>query len=284
MPSIAQVIVEAAQVLRRAGVQEARREAGSLLAHAIARDRTFLITHADEGLTADEVSRFRKVVERRASGEPLQYIKGEQEFFSLDFEVTPAVLIPRPETELLVETALEFLRETAQPFICDVGTGSGCIIITLLHELSQARGLALDISPAALQVAARNASRHRVRERLALVASDCFSALDAASARFSIIVSNPPYIAESALEGLQREVSEHEPRVALTPGADGLLVVKRIAADASRFLNSGGHLLMEIGFDQHEAAAQLFETAVWQLLDIRKDLRGIPRIAVIRKK
>lgn len=283
--SIAQGIVEAAQLLRRAGVPEARREAGSLLAHVVARERTFLITHADELLESDELKRFREAVARRAAGEPLQYITGQQEFFGLDFEVTPAVLIPRPETELLVEQALELLKKEGEPsFICDVGTGSGCIAVTLLHEQTQARVLALDISPPALQVAARNAARHRVRERLSLLASDCFSALDASRARFSLIVSNPPYVTASAHEDLQREVREHEPRTALTPGADGLLIIKRLAADAPRFLNSGGHLLLEIGYDQHAAARQLFDTKVWQLLDIHKDLQGIPRTVVAKKR
>jgi release factor glutamine methyltransferase len=282
--SIAEAIVEAAQALRRAGLAEARRAAGSLLAHVISRDRTFLITHAERVLDADELRRFRAAVERRAAGEPLQYITGRQEFFGLDFEVTPDVLIPRPETELLVETALELLTETSAPALfCEVGTGSGCIAVTLLHEQQQLRGVALDISPPALRVAARNAARHQVSERLSLVASDCFSALDA-SARFSMIVSNPPYVAESALDTLQREVREHEPRVALTPGGDGLRIIKRIIEDAPRFLNSGGHLLLEIGYDQHEAIPALFDAAVWRLLGIRKDLQGIPRTVVARKK
>ncbi|MDX6695785.1 MAG: release factor glutamine methyltransferase [Blastocatellia bacterium] len=288
--SIAEALVEAAQALRRAGVAEARREAGSLLADTVARDRTFLITHAEQLLGPDELSRFREAVKRREAGEPLQYITGRQEFFGLDFEVTPAVLIPRPETELLVETALELLAETtetdAPPLVCDVGTGSGCIIVTLLHERRRMRGVALDISPPALRVAARNAARHHVSERLSLVASDCFSALDASSARFSMIVSNPPYIAESALDGLQREVHEHEPRAALTPGGDGLRVIERIIEDAPPFLNSGGHLLLEIGYDQHEAIRASFAAAAtaWQLLDIRTDLQGIPRAVVARKK
>ncbi|MBD0325101.1 MAG: peptide chain release factor N(5)-glutamine methyltransferase [Pyrinomonadaceae bacterium] len=286
LPSIAQVIVEAAQVLRRAGVPEARREAGSLLAHATAHDRTFLIMHADDLLSLDEMKRFRELVERRSSGEPLQYITGRQEFFSLDFEVTPDVLIPRPETELLVETALELLKETEQPqpLICDVGTGSGCIIITLLHERTKARGVAIDISPPALRVAARNAARLNVHDRLTFIASDCFSALRASSVRFKMIVSNPPYVSSGVMDGLQREVREHEPRVALTPGADGLLIIRRIAAEAAGFLDSGGHLLLEIGFDQHKSVAQLFDPQVWQLLDIHKDLQGIPRTVAVRKK
>jgi release factor glutamine methyltransferase len=282
---IAQVIVEAAQVLRRAGVPEARREAGSLLAHQIARDRTFLIAHADELLAAEDVNGFRSFVERRAAGEPLQYITGRQEFFGLDFEVTPDVLIPRPETELLVETALGLLRETTrEPLVCDVGTGSGCIPVALLHEHAHARALALDISPAALRVAARNSLRHNVRERLHLVASDCFGGIDSKTTRFSMIVSNPPYVAARALEGLQREVRDYEPRVALTPGADGLVIIRRIILDAPRFLLSGGHLLLEIGYDQHEAVAELINGDIWQLLDIHKDLQGIPRIVAARKK
>lgn len=283
--SIVELIVEAARVLRRAGVAEARREAGSLLAQTIERDRTFLITHADELLAPEDASRFRAFVERRASGEPLQYITGHQEFYTLDFIVTPDVLIPRPETELLVETALDLFDKTGQsPHICDVGTGSGCIAITLLHELPQARAVALDISPPALLVAARNAARHNVSERLSLIASDCFAALDSSSAQFSMIVSNPPYINADALDGLQREVRDHEPRQALTPGVDGLIIIRRIVADAPRFLRSGGHLLIEIGYDQHEAITPLLDTDIWELLDIRQDLQGIPRTVVAKKK
>lgn len=285
--SIAQLIVEAAQALRRAGVPEARREAGSLLAHVIARDRTFLITHADESVAPADAGRFRACVQRRAAGEPLQYITGCQEFFGLDFEVTPDVLIPRPETELLVETALAILKETKEetndaPLVCDAGTGTGCIAITLLHEQTELRAVALDISPQALRVATRNAARHAVSNRLTFIASDCFDALDAASAQFSLIVSNPPYIEAGVLDGLQREVREHEPRLALSPGTDGLLVIKRLIEDAPRFLKPGGHLLLEIGFDQHEAVTQLINAGAWQLLDIRKDLQGIPRVVVAK--
>lgn len=279
------LIAEAAQVLARAGVPEARREAMSLVAHTIARDRTFLLTHPEHALAPAEVDRLREFVARRAAGEPLQYITGHQEFYGLDFEVTPDVLIPRPETELLVETALVLLdAEDAAPLICDVGTGSGCIPIALLHERTEMRAVGLDISTSALCVAARNAARLSVGGRLTLVASDCFAALDARCARFTMIVSNPPYVAEGSLAGLQREVREHEPRVALTPGTEGLRIIRRLVADAPQFLQSGGHLLMEIGFDQHEAVRRLVDPQVWQLLDIHKDLQGIPRIVTLRKK
>lgn len=282
--SIAEAMLEAAQALRRAGVPESRREAASLLAHVVDRDRTFLITHAEERLPAQALTDFRSLVERRAKGEPLQYIKGRTEFFKLDFEVTPDVLIPRPETELLVETALDLLDGADEPAICDVGTGSGCIIISILHELERARGLGIDISTAALRVARRNTKRHGVEERLSLIQSDCFEALDELHARFNLIVSNPPYVAEAALDGLQREVRDFEPRVALTPGGDGLRVIRRLLTDAPRFLQTGGHLLMEIGFDQHEAVERLIDARTWELLDIHKDLQGIPRTIALKKK
>ncbi len=282
--SIARAIVEAAQILRQAGVPEERREAASLLEHVTGHDRTFMITHAETALSSSDVRSLRNLVERRAAGEPLQYITGHQEFYKLDFEVTPDVLIPRPETELLVERALELLDKTTQPRrICDVGTGSGCIPVSILHERPMVQAVGLDLSLPALRVAARNSARHNVRERLALIASDCFAALDADHTRFSMIVSNPPYVVEDALATLQREVRDHEPHVALTPGGDGLRIIRRLIADAPRFLDTGGYLLMEIGFDQHEAIRNLIDPQVWELSDIHKDLQGIPRTVVLRK-
>jgi release factor glutamine methyltransferase len=283
--TIAEALREASARLRVAGVAEPRREAGTLLAHALGRDRAFLITHADEGLTEAQASDFRACVERRAAGEPFQYIAGRQEFYGLEFEVGPDVLIPRPETELLVEVALKLLKDLDAPLVCDVGTGSGCIAVTLLHERKDAHGFALDLSRAALAVAARNAARHGVAERLQLLASDCFDALrddEHLELRFDLVASNPPYIAESDLEGLQKEVREHEPRVALTPGGDGLAVIRRLLTEAPRFLKSGGHLLIEIGFEQHEQVAALIDPKVWTLLDIHRDLQGIPRTVALR--
>ena len=283
--TIADALREAAEDLRASGVGEARREAGSLLSHALARDRAFLVTHADELLTAEQLRSFRSLVGRRAAGEPLQYIKGTQEFYGLDFEVNTDVLIPRPETELLVETALEILKGTGSPLLCDVGTGSGCIAVSLLHARTDARAFALDVSPAALEVAARNAARNGVAERITLYVSDCFDALAPdrhEAARFDLVASNPPYVAEEDLGGLQREVREHEPRVALTPGGDGLSVIRRLVTEAPRHLKPGGHLLMEIGFNQHERVAALIDPRVWTLLDIHQDLQGIPRTVALR--
>jgi release factor glutamine methyltransferase len=283
--SIGRLVMEAARVLAGAGVPEARREAMSLVGHVSGRARTFLITHPEKELALSDVRRLREAVGRRAKGEPLQYITGHQEFYGLDFVVTPDVLIPRPETELLVEMALELLGQPDKPLrICDVGTGSGCIPVTLLHERSLLRAVGLDISLNALRVAALNAERLGVSERFSLVTSDCFGALDSTRAPFEMIVSNPPYIAEDALAELQREVRDHEPRTALTPGGDGLSIIRRLFADAPLYLESGGHLLMEIGFDQGKAVGELVDRNVWQLLGIRKDLQGIPRTVALRRR
>jgi release factor glutamine methyltransferase len=283
--TIAEALREAARVLREAGVAEPRREAGTLLAHAAGLERTYLLTHDEEPLTTEQLSRFESAIARRAAGEPSQYIRGVQEFYGLDFEVNAAVLIPRPETELLVETALALLDAQAAPELCDVGTGSGCIAVSLLHARPDARAVAVDISTDALAVAARNAARNGVADRLKLLRSDCFSALeDEPASRFDLIASNPPYVAEDALATLQPEVRDHEPRVALTPGGDGLSVIRRLVTEAPRFLKPGGHLIFEIGFDQSERVAALVDPAVWTLLGIHRDLQGIPRTVALRLK
>jgi release factor glutamine methyltransferase len=280
--TIARALRDATNALRDASVDDPRREAATLLAATIARDRAFLITHSADALAPDDLKLFRERVRRRAAGEPTQYVTGRQEFYGLDFEVNPAVLIPRPETELLVETALELLRDVREPRLCDVGTGSGCVAVALLHERDDARAVAVDISTDALRVAARNAARHAVADRLALVASDCFDALAPDGHGFDLVASNPPYVAGGDLDGLQREVREHEPRAALTPGGDGLRVIRRLLEDAPRFLRGGGCLVFEIGFDQHEAIRQLIDARVWTLIDIYKDLQGIPRTVALR--
>ena len=282
--TIAEVLREAAAELDRAGVPEARREAGSLLSFTLGKDRTFLISHAEDETDENSLGRFREFVERRASGEPLQYITGVQDFYGREFCVTNDVLIPRPETELLVEAALQIVGETgAAPFICDVGTGSGCIVVTLLCEIVNARAVAIDKSPAALEIAKLNAQNLSVADRAVFVESDCFDSLDSREYEFDLIVSNPPYVAEKALRGLQREVRDHEPLVALSPGGDGLSVIRRLIDEGPSFIKPNGHLLMEIGFDQGEAVETLISDSAWSLREIRPDLQGIPRIVVLQK-
>jgi release factor glutamine methyltransferase len=280
--TIARALAEGSAGLLAGGVGDARREAGTLLADLLGRDRAYLFAHSDDLLAPHTVSSFRARVARRAAGEPLQYITGRQEFYRLDFEVTPAVLIPRPETELLVETALELLGGTRAPLVCDVGTGSGCIAVSLVYERADARAVALDISEDALAVAARNAARHGVARRIEFFVSDCFAALAPPRRRFALVASNPPYVAAADLAALQREVREHEPRAALTPGGDGLSIIRRLLAETPPHLARGGHLVFEIGFDQHEAVRALIDPRVWTTLDIRRDLQGIPRAVVLR--
>ncbi|HYK22866.1 MAG TPA: HemK/PrmC family methyltransferase, partial [Pyrinomonadaceae bacterium] len=196
--SISAILREASQRLERAGVPEARRDAGSLLSHVVGKDRTFLIGHAEDQLNDEVLVQFHSYVERRALGEPLQYIVGVQDFFGREFSVTPDVLIPRPETELLVEAALELINDSAG-LICDVGTGSGCIAITLLCEIAGVRAIALDNSLAALEVAKLNAQRLSVSERIVFLVSDCFNALDPSEYQFDLVVSNPPYVPAAVL-------------------------------------------------------------------------------------
>jgi release factor glutamine methyltransferase len=280
--TIGEVLKDASKVLEGGGVPEARREAGSLLSFVIGKDRTFLISHAEDPVDDDSLDRMREFVGRRAAGEPLQYITGFQDFYGREFRVTPDVLIPRPETELLVEAALE-VNTTDSAFICDVGTGSGCIAITLLCEIPGARAVAVDKSAAALEIARDNAAKQAVVDRAVFVVSDCFDALDPREYQFDLIVSNPPYVSESALAGLQREVRDHEPLVALTPGVDGLSVIRRLLTQAPAYLKPKGHLLMEIGFDQGEAVRSLVDEGVWCLVEVHPDLQGIPRIVVLEK-
>lgn len=278
--SIAESLRDATQILQNAGVPEARREAGSLLSYVIGKDRTFLIAHAENEIDDPGADQFRDVIERRAAGEPLQYITGTQDFFGREFRVTTDVLIPRPETELLVEAALEVSKRPK--LICDVGTGSGCIALTLLCELNSTRAVAVDRSPAALEVARFNAQKLTVTDRVEFVVSDCFDSLDMRA--FDLIVSNPPYVSSGVMAGLQREVRDHEPLIALSPGPDGLSIIRRLIQESPKFLNPTGHLIMEIGFDQGEAVQQLIDPSVWDLLEVRPDLQSIPRIVLLRKR
>ena len=279
--SIAEAVLEASKILRKAGVPEARREAGSLLENVIKKDRTFLISHAEDKLDSHHVGRYRDDVERRAAGEPLQYITGSQDFYGRTIHVTPGVLIPRPETEILVEAALALMTDSF--VFCDIGTGSGCIAITLLAERPEARGVALDVSEAAIEIARQNAVNLNVDGRLTFGVSDCFESLTDSLSSFDLIVSNPPYIAGDVINGLQREVRDHEPLIALSPGPDGLAIIRRLIEQAPNFLRKDGYLLLEIGFDQGEAIPGLVDPNIWKLIEVRLDLQEIPRIAILQK-
>lgn len=280
--SIRQTLSDASAVLGSAGVTEARMEVVSLLAYVLHADRTYVITNLEDELRPELLQSFNELLDRRVRHEPLQYIVGHQEFFGLDFEVTREVLIPRPETELVVEAALGVSGDSAAS-ILDIGTGSGCILIALLHNLPESRGAGVDISAGALQVARKNARRHGVADRLSLVQSDQFAAL-AERAQFSLVVSNPPYVPEPQMETLPPEVREYEPWPALVSGPDGLSHIRVLLRDAPLLLRTAGYLIFEIGFGQSEAVKDLVDPAIWRLIEVREDLQRIPRTVVLQKR
>src|ERR1041384_1137100 len=203
--TIRNALDEATTALAGSSLEEARLEAGSLLSHVMHRDRTFILAHPEHVLDSESLAMYQSLVVRRTAGEPLQYITGHQEFYKLDFEVTPDVLIPRPESEAIVEVALELLPKDRAYRLADLGTGSGCLAISILHELTNARGIAIDSSAAALNIGRRNAQRHGVIDRLQLIESDLFLSM-VTDEQFDLIVSNPPYVPDDEIDSLQREV------------------------------------------------------------------------------
>lgn len=273
--NISQAIVSAAARLQDAEIPESLKEAGSLIQFAIARDRAFVVAHPEYELTEQEYSIFAEAVARRSNRVPFQQIVGRQEFYGLDFIVTPDVLIPRPETEILVERAIDIIGEREAAFL-DIGVGSGCIPIAIIKNCPHTTGIAVDLSGDAINVAKRNAEMHGVQGRLELRLSDVFAELENES--FDIIVSNPPYVPLADFETLQPEVRDHEPHIALTDNSTGLSIIERIARGAPLHLIPDGYLLMEIGFGQHEKVDRLFDRDVWSSVEFLPDLQGIPRI------
>lgn len=257
--------------------------AEALLIHAVGRDRAFLHAHPEYELTQREARAFEAAVAKRASGIPLQYITGHQEFWGLDFIVTPAVLIPRPETEHLVESALQLIRESVieRPRIVDVGTGSGCIILSVAREVQNAELHAVDISNPALQVARENAERLRLSDRVTFHESDLLTNFPRAPDYFDFVLSNPPYVGRSEADKVQREVREHEPEVAVFGGERGLDIYERLIPQAQQVLKPGGYLLLEIGYSIEEPVRNLLEA--WKEVRAVPDLQGIPRVIIARK-
>lgn len=280
MPSIFEILTKATEILREKEITEPRREASSLLAFTLQKDKTFLIAHSEYELSDKEESHFQKVLKRRANREPFQYIVGKQEFYGLDFLVTKDVLIPRPETELIVENALEVLKNVENPRFCEIGTGSGCISISILHENKSATAIACDISEKALQLARKNAEINKVLERLEPKISDVFAEMN--KEIFDLIVSNPPYIPSTDFDDLQPEVRCFEPSFALTDGKNGLSIIEKIIKYSPKFLKPEGFLLMEIGFNQSNEVRKMFSPEIWQEVEFCSDLQGIPRMLKAR--
>jgi release factor glutamine methyltransferase len=250
-------------------------DARALLRHACGVGDAYLVAHANEALSAMQSAAYSALVARRAGGEPIAYIVGAREFFSLEFKVTPAVLIPRPETELLVEIALERIDAGSACSVLDLGTGSGCVAITIAKHRPRARVVAVDRSAAALAVARENSARHGTAN-LELLQSDWFDALGAQ--RFDLIVANPPYIAARDPH-LQRGDLVAEPVEALVAGSDGLECIRAIVAAAPRHLNAGGSLVFEHGYDQAPRCRELLEAAGLEEVFSRNDIAGVARVS-----
>lgn len=277
--------------LRQAGVDSPRLDAELLLAKALGKDRVFLHLNPDFCPEDEAVREFLTLVERRAAGEPVQYLTGVQEFMGLEFAVNPSVLIPRPDTETLVEAVLGRLeacrktRSTQPPqaaavLTLDLGTGSGAIAVSLAYYCKGLSVKAVDISAEALRLARENALRHGVADRVEFIQGDLFSPFEGTGIRFDLIVSNPPYISGEGMDRLQREV-RHEPPHALHGGADGLDFYKRIAADSSRHIIRGGLLAVEIGHDQAEAVQSILDqTGAYTGIEVVRDLAGRDRVVL----
>ena len=260
------------------GVENPRLDAELLLCHVLGKDRVYLYVHFDQPLCKEELTAFRALVKQRSSRVPVAYILGEKGFMGLTFKVSPAVLIPRPETELLVEEVLLAVKPLAKPYLLDLGAGSGAIIVSLLAHCPAAVGVAVDISPEALAVAGENAADNNVRDRLTLLQGDLFAPLGLQE-RFDVIVSNPPYIPASDVDTLAPEV-RREPRLALDGGRDGLDYYRRLAQEAPVYSKPGTLLALEIGIDQHETVPALLVVAGWTIQSIRRDYGNIPRVVL----
>jgi release factor glutamine methyltransferase len=266
--------------LAAAGIEGARAEAWLLLAAATGRPRAALMAGMAGSLSADEALRLETMVSRRCAREPIAYILGEKEFWSLPFRVGPAVLIPRPETETVVEAALARVADRSAPLrILDLGTGSGCLLLALLSELPQATGIGTDVSAAPLAIAGLNAARLGLAGRVELRQSDWGREIAPA---FDLIVGNPPYIAAGEWQMLQPEVREFEPSAALLAGPDGLAAYRALAPDCARLLAPGGSVALEIGAGQGDAVAGILARAGLALEERRRDLAGIERCLVAR--
>ncbi len=259
----------------------ASRDAELLLLHTLEISRITLIAHPETTLTPTQRAAYEDAIARRLHHEPIQYITGQQEFYGLMLQVNPAVLIPRPETELLVEAILQLLPADQPLKIADIGTGSGAIAIALAVHLPEATITALDISPAALDVATANARTHKVDRRIRFLHSDLLTALADESATFDAIVSNPPYVAESDRNTLHPQVRDHEPPTALFAGPTGLEIYRRLVPQVHNLLKPNGLLALEIGHGQQAALQHLLVN--WQDVSFVSDLQQIPRVALARR-
>jgi release factor glutamine methyltransferase len=261
------------------GIESARLEAQILLAHVLNCPRIELVARSDEIPEPGFRKAFREIVTRRVDGWPVAYLTGEREFYLLKFDVSPAVLIPRPDTETLVQEALTRLKGKPSPDVLDLGTGSGCIAVSIAHQHKTSRLTAVDVSPDAAEVAKRNAAKHGVADRVTVLVGDLFAPLPPGSL-FDLIVSNPPYVTPTEFDALSPDVRDHEPRGALDGGPDGLAFYRRIASDMGPVLKPGGLVLVEIGATQEEAVRAVFDGKGFTTFPAVRDYGRRPRVVM----
>jgi release factor glutamine methyltransferase len=282
--TIRQRIAAARARLRDAGLSpdEADLDGRLLAEHVLGWTPERLLIDEAHAETPEFIARYDVLVERRARREPIAYIVGHQEFWGLQFEVGPAVLIPRPETELIVELALELIPRDEPCDIADVCTGSGCIAVALATERPRARIFATELSNAALEIARRNASHHSTENRIEFGRADLFGD---SGGSFDLVVSNPPYVPETDRPSIQPEVRDHEPALALFAGPDGLHVIRRLVRETPPRLRAGGSLIFEFGFGQADAVEELISrTPGLRMIELRRDLQNIPRAALAERE
>ncbi len=283
--NLTDVLRRAAGRLRQAGVGTPRLDAEVLLMEALGWSREDLYRNPEGGLRQAQAERFESLVSRRLRAEPMAYMTGTQEFWSLDFRVTPDVLIPRPETEHLVETVAEFLASRPGPCrILEIGTGSGAVAVCLARECAEAEIWATDVSAPALDVARDNASRHVVEGKIRWLRGDLFAPVQGLAERFDVLVSNPPYVPSGEIARLQPDVCDWEPALALDGGADGMDFYRRFVCEGARHLREGGLLAVEVGAEQGGAVSRLFDAeAGFHRARVRRDYAGLPRVVTAER-
>ncbi|MEW6113592.1 MAG: peptide chain release factor N(5)-glutamine methyltransferase [Thermodesulfobacteriota bacterium] len=276
--TIREVVQWTTDYFRQKGIESARLDAEVLLAHALGADRLFLYLNLDKPLSQQERDKYREVVTRRARREPVALITGRKEFWSIDLRVRPGVLIPRPETEVLVQAVLDEIRDLRQPRVLDIGTGSGAVAVAIAHDRPDARVIATDRDPAAATLTWTNAKASDTAENMAVLSADLFSSFRPGS-HFHVICSNPPYVSDDDLMTLAPEIVRFEPRSALAAGPEGLDVIRASASQAREFLAERGALILEMGAGQEEAVREIFQSAgLDKEITVFKDLAGIPRV------
>lgn len=286
--TIQNLLNQAGEYLKNKGINSPRLSAELLLCFVLRMQRIELYTHFDKTVTKEQAESLRELVKRAGENEPIAYLTGKTEFYSLELEISPACLIPRPETELLVERAIEFLRtRNGKQFVCDLCTGCGCIAVAIAKNFTNAEIIATDISDAALETAVKNIEKNNLRKRIKLLQGDLFEPIvpHLDMEKFDLIVCNPPYVSAVEYEKLEKNVKDYEPRLALYAGTDGLDVYRKIARRIDAFLKTDGALMLEIGYAQGQAVRKLLEeTGAFSEIGIEKDFHDNDRIVIARKK